>query len=283
MLSEQASRPAYGSKEHGAKAYGSRAAGSRAAGSKVSAVVLPVLGAAIAVGLWWLATIVFNISSFTLPAPPEVAEAFDRMGGFLIGHFWVTLAETLQGYALAVVLGLLLGLAIAGSRPLEQMLYPMLLALNAVPKPALAPLLVIWMGFGPGPKVVMVVLICFFPIVLAAATGLATTPADHVELVRSLDASWWQAFRKVRLPAALPQIFIGLKTAMPLAVIGAVIGELVGANEGLGAVINQAGAGSDMALAFAAIVLLGLMAIVLFYALVGLERLLLPWVRQTTA
>lgn len=251
-------------------------------GAKLSAVGLPLLGTAGAVAVWWLATIVLDVSSFILPAPPEVAEAFRRMGGELVRHSWVTLAETLQGYGIAVALGLLLGLVIAGSRVLEQMLYPMLLALNAIPKPALAPLLVIWMGFGPGPKVVMVVLICFFPIVLAAATGLATTPADQVELVRSLNASWWQAFRKVRLPAALPQIFIGLKTAMPMAVIGAVIGELVGANEGLGAMINQAGAGSDMALAFAAIVLLGVMAIVLFYALVGIERLLLPWVRQIT-
>lgn len=251
-------------------------------GAGLSAVGLPLLGTAIAVAVWWLATIVFKIESFILPAPPEVADAFDRMGGYLIDNLWVTLGETLQGYVVAVVLGLLLALVITSSRALEQMLYPMLLALNAIPKPALAPLLVIWLGFGPEPKVVMVVLICFFPIVLAAATGLATTPADHVELVRSLDASRWQAFRKVRLPAALPQIFIGLKAAMPLAVIGAVIGELVGADAGLGFVINQAGAGADTALAFAAIVLLGLMAIVLFYALVGIERLLLPWVRQTS-
>jgi len=254
----------------------------RSIGAAMSAVGLPLLGAVGAVAVWWLAVGILDVSSFIVPAPPEVAEAFDRMGGTLVHHFFVTLGETLQGYVIAVVLGLLLGLAIASSRVLERILYPNLLALNAIPKPAVAPLLVIWMGFGPGPKVVMVTLICFFPIVLAAATGLATTPADQVELARSLDASWWQAFRKVRLPAAMPQIFIGLKTAMPMAVIGAVIGELVGANEGLGAVINQASAGSDMALAFAAIVLLGVMAIVLFYALAGLERLLLPWVRQTT-
>jgi len=250
---------------------------------RVSAVVLPAVGTVLVVGLWWLATIVFEVESFVLPAPPEVAEAFDRLGGYLIENLWVTLAETLQGFALATVLGLLLGLLITSSWVVEQMLYPLLLAINAIPKPALAPLLVIWMGFGPEPKIVMVVLICFFPIVLAAATGLASTPADHVELVRSLDASRWQIFRKVRLPSALPQIFIGLKAAMPLAVIGAVIGELVAADAGLGFVINQAGGSADTALAFAAIALLGLMAIVLFYALVAIERLLLPWVRQTTA
>lgn len=249
----------------------------------LAAVGLPLLGTAVAVAVWWLATIVFDIRSFIVPAPPEVAKAFDRLGGYLIENLWVTLGETLQGYALAVILGLSLGLVITSSRVLEQMLYPMMLALNAIPKPALAPLLVVWMGFGPEPKIVMVVLICFFPIVLASATGFATTPADHVELVRSLDASRWQTFRKVRLPAALPQIFIGLKTAMPLAVIGAVIAELVGADAGLGYVINQAGGSADTALAFAAIVLLGLMAIVLFYTLVAVERLLLPWVRQTSA
>jgi NitT/TauT family transport system permease protein len=136
------------------------------------------------------------------------------------------------------------------------------------------------MGFGQGPKVVMVVLLCFFPIVLSVATGLTRTPADLAELTRALSASRWRTFIKVRMPSALPQIFVGLKVAMPLAVIGALVGELSGSTEGLGFVIQNAGA--DTAMAFAAIVLLALMSVVLFYALVVVERLSVPWVRETT-
>jgi NitT/TauT family transport system permease protein len=122
---------------------------------------------------------------------------------------------------------------------------------------------------------------CFFPIVLATATGLTRTPAELVELTRALSASRWQAFAKIRLPAALPQVFVGLKVAMPLAVIGALVGELFGSTAGLGFVIQTAGA--DTALSFAAIVLLALMSIVLFYVLVAVERLLVPWIPETTA
>jgi NitT/TauT family transport system permease protein len=150
-------------------------------------------------------------------------------------------------------------------------------ALNAIPKIAIAPLLVIWMGFGQGPKVAMVVLICFFPIVISTATGLKSTPAEFVDLARSLAASQLQQFVKVRFPASLPYVFVGLKVAITLAVIGSVVGEFVGATEGLGYVIVASGQNANTSLAFAAIVLLSLLSIVLFYALVLAERLLVPW------
>jgi NitT/TauT family transport system permease protein len=159
---------------------------------------------------------------------------------------------------------------------------PWLVAFNAIPKVAFAPLLIIWLDLPTKPRIAMVVLICFFPIVLATVTGLTKTPAELVELGRSLDASRWQTFVKIRFPYALPQIFVGLKVAMPLAVIGAVIGEFAGGRLGLGQVIAQAGGAGNTALAFAAITVLAVMSIVLFYALVLLERLLLPWVRATT-
>jgi NitT/TauT family transport system permease protein len=125
--------------------------------------------------------------------------------------------------------------------------------------------------------------VCFFPIVLSTATGLTTTPADLAELVRSMDASRLQAFRTVRLPAALPQIFVGLKVAMPLAVIGVVVGEMQYGDSGLGMIIVQTSGIGDTATSFAAIVLLAIVSIVLYYALVVAERLLLPWVRATTS
>jgi NitT/TauT family transport system permease protein len=247
----------------------------------VLTVGLPLVGSVATVGVWWLAVVMLDIQSFIVPTPPAVARAFGRLPDYLLDNAWVTLLETLQGFGLTVLAGLLVGTALASSRLVEQAMYPAIVALNAVPKLAFAPLLIVWMGFGPGPKVVMVVLMCFFPIVLATATGLTRTPAELVELADSLSASRWQAFAKVRFPAALPQIFVGLKTAMPLAVIGALVGELFGSTAGLGFVIQNAGA--DTAVSFAAITLLAAMSIVLFYALVVLERLLLPWVKGITA
>jgi len=245
-----------------------------------AAIGLPVVGTVATVLVWWLAVLVFNIQSYLVPTPHAVASTFAQMPGYLLENAWVTLQETVFGYALTVVAGLLIGTVLANSRLVEQALYPMLVGLNAVPKLAFAPLLVVWMGFGHGPKVVQVVLMCFFPIVLATVTGLTSTPADLAELARSLSASRWQTFVKVRLKSALPQIFVGLKTAMPLAVIGALVGEFSGATEGLGHVIQNAA--PDTALAFAAIALLAAMSIVLFYLLVLAERLMLPWVKATT-
>lgn len=244
------------------------------------AVGLPVLGTVGTVLVWWLAIVVFDIQDYIVPTPVAVAEAFSRQPGYLLDNAGVTLYETLIGFALTVAGGMLIGVLLASSRLVEQALYPVLVALNAVPKLAFAPLLIVWMGFGHGPKVVMVVLMCFFPVVLSTVSGLTSTPADLAELARSLSASRWQIFVKVRLKSALPQIFVGLKTAMPLAVIGALVGELFGATAGLGFVIQNAG--SDTAVAFAAIALLAAMSIVLFYALVLVERLMLPWVRETT-
>jgi NitT/TauT family transport system permease protein len=247
----------------------------------VAAMGLPLVGGIGFVALWWLSVRLFGIQSFLLPTPDAVAGAIGRETDYLFRNAWVTLVEVLIGFALTVVIGLLIGGTLGTSRTIERATYPLLVGLNAVPKVAFAPLLLVWLGFDKSPKVVMVVLMCFFPIVLATITGLTTTSVDLVELSRSMSASRWQTFVKVRLPAALPQIFVGLKTAMPLAVIGALVGELLGGGAGLGFVIQNAT--SDTAVVFAAIVLLAVMSIVLFYLLVLVERLVLPWVRETTA
>jgi NitT/TauT family transport system permease protein len=240
-------------------------------------VVLPLLTIAALVGLWWLATIVFGWKPFLVPSPKDVWEEMGRQRHLLPGHVETTLVETLEGFFLAIAIGVPVAVLIAYSRTLEATLYPALVALNAIPKIAIAPLLVIWMGFGQGPKVAMVVLICFFPIVISTATGLKSTPAEFVDLARSLAASQLQQFVKVRFPASLPYVFVGLKVAITLAVIGSVVGEFVGATEGLGYVIVASGQNANTSLAFAAIVLLSLLSIVLFYALVLAERLLVPW------
>jgi NitT/TauT family transport system permease protein len=253
----------------------------RPARGPMGAFALAVLGGAVSIGLWWLAIIVFGIESYTAPTPPEVVTAFNRMPGYLFDNAWITLTTTVQGFGITVALGMIIGAALGSSRTLERAFMPSLVALNAVPKMAFGPLLLVWLGVGRTPSVVMAVLLAFFPVVLAVVTGLSRTPADLAELAQSLSASRWQTFAKVRLPGALPQIFVGLKVGLPLAVIGALLGELFGAGAGLGFIITTAG--SDTALSFAAIALVAAMSIVLYYALVLVELILLPWVRETTA
>jgi NitT/TauT family transport system permease protein len=240
-------------------------------------VLLPAATIFGLIGLWWLATIVFDWPPYLVPTPGDVwSETVDQRS-LLASDFKTTLFESLLGFGLAIAIAVPFAVATAYSRLLELTIYPALVALNAIPKIAIAPLLVIWMGFGIGPKIAMVVLICFFPIVISTATGLKSTPAELVELARSLSASSVQEFVKFRFPAALPYVFVGLKVAIALAVIGAVVGEFVGATEGLGYVIIASGQNANTPLAFAAIMLLSVMSIVLFYALVLLERLVVPW------
>jgi NitT/TauT family transport system permease protein len=232
------------------------------------------------VALWDAATRVFGWEPWLVPPPRDVAEALWEYRSLLPEHTWVTLWESLAGFGLAIVVGIPLGGLIAYSRVMELTVYPLLLGLNAVPKIAIAPFLILWMGFGPGPKILVSFLLCVFPIVIATATGLKQTPAELVELARSLCASEWQTFRRFRFPSALPEIFIGLKVAISLAVIGAVIGEFVGASEGLGWVIVNSGANVNTSLAFAAMLILALVSVLLFYAIALAERLLVPWARH---
>ncbi len=242
--------------------------------------MLPVVGLLVLIGLWWLATIVFSVERFLVPSPADVVASFLELPGYLLGQSLVTLAETVEGFLLSIVVGVPLAMLVVRSPFLERTFYPILLALNAVPKIAIAPILVVWFGFGQGPKVVLVVLVCVFPVVISTASGMKSTPQELVELLRSWDASRGQEFFKLRFLHALPQVFVGLKVAISLAVIGAVIAEFVGADAGLGFVIVQSGAGADTSLAFAAMTLLAIMSIALFHGLAYLERKLLPWAEE---
>ncbi|GAA1554784.1 ABC transporter permease [Kribbella hippodromi] len=249
--------------------------------SPAAAVVLPIIGLAATIALWWGATIVFAIEPYLLPSPWDVVVKFFEQPGMLLTETGTSLLETIEGFLLAIVIGVPIALLIVRSVILERLVYPLLLMVNSIPKVAVAPLLVVWMGFGQWPKVVMVLLMCFFPIVISTAQGMKSTPSELVELMRSLNASRTQEFFKLRLRYAMPQIFTGFKVAISLAVIGSVIAEFVGATKGLGYIIQQSGASADTTLAFAAITLLSVMSIVLFYGLALLEHLLLPWARET--
>jgi NitT/TauT family transport system permease protein len=251
-------------------------------GGRWSAVWLPILGATTAVAAWWLTTVIFDIRPFFLPAPPDVVDSFLRNPEYMLRESWVTLYESLLGFAIATVGGLTVAVVLAAVRSIERATLPLFVALNSIPKVALAPLLVVWLGFGPKPKIVMVVLISFFPIVVATMAGLTSTPVELSELGRSLSASWWQMFVKVRMRWALPQVFVGLKVAISLAVVGAIVAEIANPGQGLGSVIVLSGSSADTPLAFASITLLALISVTLFYAIVALERLLLPWAREIT-
>lgn len=253
---------------------------------RVPVVLYPIAGLVVTVFAWWLATSVLGLAHpVVLPPPQDVLRSFLDNQEFVLKGTRVTVLETAFGFVISSVAGFLIGLALASWSVLERMFSPLLVAVNAVPKIALGPMLVAWLGWGQPPIQFMIFIMCFFPVVLSTVTGLTRTPADLAEMARSLDASRTKMFLKVRLPAALPQVFVGLKLALPLASVGAIIGEFQAgdtANPGLGSIILQTLGQGESATAFVAFVLIAVSTIAMYYVLVGAERLLLPWVRATT-
>ena len=245
--------------------------------SAITALILLVM----LVG-WHVVVAAFRLPDFLLPSPVAVFREFVAWPGLLAFHTWVTLLESLLGLAAAVAAGVPLAIAVVYSRTLSATLYPILVLLQSVPKAALAPLFLVWVGIGMSSKVLVAMLVAFFPIVIDTATGLRAVEPEMLELTRSLRATPMQVFLQVRLPYATPYFFSGLKVAVTLAVIGAVIGEFVGSdNQGLGFFINQESAQGHAARAFASVVILALMGIVLFGAVALAERMLMPWRRVT--
>jgi NitT/TauT family transport system permease protein len=221
--------------------------------------------------LWQIAVPVFGMSEFVLPTPWQIAKRIVSDFPLLISNAYVTLIEVLAGFLSAIALGVPCALAIFYSRPFERAVYPLLIALQTVPKVVLAPLLVLYLGYGWAPKIFLAFLIAFFPIVISTVVGLQALDPTMVNLVRSMGASELQTFWKIRLPAALPNIFGGLKVAIALAVIGAVIGEYVAAEKGLGYLQLQANAKFDTTLNFASVVMVSLVGVILYFAVMFLE------------
>ena len=239
--------------------------------------VAPVATFAVLLLVWQFCTVYFTIPTWLLPAPTEIAKAFVEWRGELWHHTLVTLYETIVGFALSIALAVPLAVSVVYSPFLRKSIYPLLLGLQSVPKVAIAPLLALWIGFGTLPKILVVFLVCFFPIVVATATGLTSVQPAIMDLIRSLSANQLQTFVKIRFPTAMPHIFVGLKIAITFAVIGAVIGEFVGAESGLGYLILQSSSQSHTSVAFAALVVLTVMSIGLYYAMEGIEKLAVPW------
>lgn len=227
--------------------------------------------------VWWKA-----YPAYILPAPALVGQRFLQVlaDGSLLAHTWVTLVEIMGGLALGLSVATILGYLLAKSRTLEHLLLPYLVASQALPIVALAPLLVIWLGTGHVAKIVVCALTLFFPVLVNTIVGIRSVERGLRDLMRSLEATRWQAFTMLELPAALPVLLSGLKIGLSLSVIGAVVGEFVAADRGLGFLVNLARGLFDTPLLFVAI--LDLMAIALaFYGLMTvLERTLLAWQRD---
>ena len=231
---------------------------------------------------WEAAVRLTDTPRWQLPPPSAVARTLVTDRDLLLRHAGVTLTEVLLGFALALAVGLLLAASIAASPVLERAVYPLVVASQTVPVPALAPLLLIWFGYDLLPKVLVTALVGFFPIVVNGVDGLRAADREVVALLRSLGAGRWARFRLARLPSALPFVFSGAKVAAAVCVIGAVFAELVASKAGLGYLLIRGTAQFQTARVVAAIVVLSLMGIGLFAAVGLAERLLLPWRRYVT-
>ncbi|MDI3339140.1 MAG: ABC transporter permease [Sphaerobacter sp.] len=231
------------------------------------------------VALWEALVQITQTPRWFLPAPSAVAAALGENWRLLARHTLVTAEETLLGFALACLLGVAVATAIAFSRLVERTIYPLVVASQAVPIIAVAPLLLVWFGYDLTPKVIVVVLFCFFPITVNTVDGLRAADRAAVDLLRSMGAGPGQVWRLVRLPSALPYLISGARVAAAVSVVGALVGEWVGSAAGLGYFMIRSASQFLTDRVFAAVVLSALLGLVLFGAVSLLERLLLPWQR----
>jgi putative hydroxymethylpyrimidine transport system permease protein len=241
------------------------------------AVILVLLGAWELAAQWdWISN-ALNIEDFLVPAPSEIAKSLWEDRSLLGSNAWVTLKEVLLGFAIAAVAGSGFALLIHLSDTARRAVYPLLVASQTIPIVILAPILVVWFGFGLTPKLVIVALICFFPITVNMLDGLRSVDPDLTKMLRSLGAGRLQRLWRAEIPTALPYVFSGARVAITVSVIGAVFAEYVGSSEGLGHLINQAQAQLLTARSFAAVVVLSAMAILLFALVSLLERKVVTW------
>jgi NitT/TauT family transport system permease protein len=234
------------------------------------------------VAIWQLYVVIFAVPSYVLPGPNAVWDSMLANWSQLLVHTQVTLSETLAGFGLGLLIGIPLAVSIVYSPIIEHILYPLLVASQAVPKVALAPLLLVALGYGVWPKIIVAFLIAFFPIVVNTVTGLASVDRDTLRLLRSMGASQWQVFVKVRFPYAVPTMLAGFKVAIALSVVGAVVGEFVGGRSGLGYFMMLATGNFDTPLVFACVIVLTLLGVGLFYTLALVERLFGRWNRAAS-
>ncbi len=243
--------------------------------------VTTILSLSFLVIFWELLVYLFKIPQWLLPPPRAIISEMHQNAGYLWQHSLVTIEEILLGFALAFVAGILLGTIIAYSPLLGKTLYKILVAIQTIPKIAIAPLLVVWLGLGLAPKITLVFLLCFFPIVVNMVSGLQSTSQELLELADVMGANGLQSFLKIRFPATLPYLFNGLRVSISLAVIGAIISEFVSADQGLGYSLLIATSQLKGPLTYSIVTILAVVGIGLFSIVAWLEQLICPWAKWT--
>jgi NitT/TauT family transport system permease protein len=249
----------------------SRALRAAVEGGQVYAGLLGMLA------LWEFACRALSIPPWLLPPPTQIAAETWELRDILPAHVLATVKEIIGGFLLALLAGVPLAVAVVYSPLLRRLIYPVLLMLQSVPKVAIAPILLLWVGYGLVSNMIVAATVAFFPIVINTATGLESVDAELLELTRSLGSSKLRVFLRVRLPWSLPFLFSGLKVAITLAVIGAIVAEFIGADKGLGYLILTNSGAMRTAVMFGVLLLLSLIGTLCFYAVVALERMLCPW------
>ena len=241
--------------------------------------LLPPLTFAAMVALWWGAVVFFKIPAYLLPGPGAVFARIVSDASLLWTHSQVTLIEILLGFGLTIVTAIPLGLLIALSALAKQVVYPPIMLMQLVPKIAVAPLFLVWLGFGLESKVLLTVLMTFFPLLIASISGFMILDDRLLYLTKSMGASRWDTFRYLRFPAALPVIFSGIKTSATIAATAAIVAEFVGANKGLGYVLLRGTSTMDIELVFAVLVVLTFVGIAINYLVEFSEWAMTPWQR----
>jgi NitT/TauT family transport system permease protein len=240
-------------------------------------IAMPWLAMALFLVVWELACVVFQIEEIILPRPTKVFAVFVQRFDILVAFCWDTLWTTVLGFLMAIAGGMLLGVLIGASPLIYSGLYPLLIAFNAVPKVAIVPILMIWVGVGALPAVITAFVISFFPIVVNVATGLATIEPEMIDVLNSLGANRFEILRKVGIPRAMPYLFASLKVAITLAFIGSVISETVGGNRGIGFLMLSAGARNDAPTTFAGLFAIAIMGVAMYAVCALVEKRMTRW------
>jgi len=230
--------------------------------------------------LWQLVCAVFSVSEFVFPSPLRIGEQLVEFRAEIVKHAWRTLWVTMLGFGLSIVVGTLLGFFIGSSRLAYAAVYPLMTGFNALPKAAFVPILVVWLGIGVGPAVLTAFLISFFPIMVNIATGLATLEPELEDVLRVLGARRWDVLVKVGLPRSMPYFFASLKVAITLAFVGTTVSEMTAANEGIGYLLVSAGSAMQMGLAFAGLIVIGAMAMIMYELFSVVEKRLTGWAHR---
>ena len=232
------------------------------------------------IALWQAVCVLFAVSDFIFPSPWQIVLSLIEFRGEIIRHAWQTFWTTMVGFAISIVVGVMLGFVIGSSRVAYAAFYPLMTAFNALPKAAFVPILVVWFGIGAGPAILTAFLISFFPIMVNIATGLATLEPELEDVLRVLGAKRWDVLVKIGLPRCMPYFYGSLKVAITLAFVGTTVSEMNASNEGIGYLLVSAGSAMRMPLAFAGLVVIGVMAMAMYEFFSVVERHTTAWAHR---